>query len=82
MDAVPYRSGELSILPVDRFRPHAVQKLILYAFPTYLPYWGRSEEAMKTADAAVSDLFYPNAKDVEQIASSLVWSLSHCSDPY
>lgn len=45
--------------------------LFLYAFPTYLPYWPRSEEAMKLADTALKTLFYPNAAESELISNSL-----------
>ena len=49
-----------------------MRQLVLYAFPTFLPYWARSEDAMKTADSAFADLFYPNARGCDQIANSLV----------
>lgn len=55
---------------------HHDAMLFLYAFPTYLPYWPQSEEAMKLADTALSTVFYPTSDKSELISQSLPSFLS------
>jgi hypothetical protein len=47
---------------------------ILYAYPTYMPYWPSSTEAMEIANSLVADVFVPHSKVSDQCASYIVSS--------
>ncbi|KAG8831800.1 hypothetical protein FRC17_002552 [Serendipita sp. 399] len=53
--------------------------LVLYAFPMYLPSSPKAEEAMKTADLAVSSLFQAHGRDCGVAAAGLP-SLLKCQE--
>lgn len=52
-------------------KTNSIQAL-LYAFPTYLPYWPNSRKALEVADLSLFKLFQPHAQRSDRLRKMLV----------